>query len=272
MQLTTNIKRQFHLLLACLVFAAGIHAPGVVHAQSVGATPPKWGYKGNIGPARWGSISEGFKLCADGLQQSPIDLIGADDVSIEPMAVHYQPFPMIMVNNGNSIQVKGSGFNFIKLGMKQFDLKQFHFHTPSEHSLGGFHYAMEIHFVNQAFDGQLVVVGVFIMEGVENKTLKSIWQHLSMQVGPEQSFAGINIDPNDLIPAASQAFNYLGSLTTPPCTEGVTWYVLSEPITASMEQIAEFRSIVGLKARPTQAYNCRTVHEFPFVKNGGKLW
>ena len=264
--------RPLYIVSVFLVVTAVSQTPGSVQAQSVGNAPPKWGYKGDIGPTRWGSISNDFKMCADGMQQSPIDLIGADDVSVEPLTTNYRASPMVMVNTSNSIQVKVSGFNFVKLGMKQFDLKQFHFHTPSEHSLGGFHYAMEVHFVNQAFDGQLVVIGVFIMEGEENKTLKTIWEHLPTQIGAEQSIGGVTINPHDLIPQTSQAFNYLGSLTTPPCTEGVTWYVLSEPITASMEQIAQFRATVGLNARPTQPYNCRTIHEFPFVKGGVKLW
>ena len=264
--------RRFYFFCACFVTAIGIHLPVAVLAQNINSAPPKWGYKGDIGPERWGSISDSFKLCAEGVQQSPIDLIGADDVSLHPFVPSYRSSPMVIVNTGNSVQVKVSGMNYVKIGMKQYDLKQFHFHTPSEHSLSGYHYAMEAHFVNQAFDGELVVIGVFIMEGEENKALKTIWDNLPKQIGVEQSVAGINFNPIDLLPQASQTFNYLGSLTTPPCSEGVNWYVLSEPITASLEQIATFRALIGTNARPTQPYNCRTVREFPFVKGNGKLW
>ncbi len=254
------------LVVACACFS------GVLSAQTIKDQEPKWGYRGSIGPERWGSLSDKFRLCEVGTHQSPIDFLQAENSRPDPVVPNYKKSAMTVINTGTTIEVRLSGGNHMTVTGKRFDLKQFHFHSPSEHSIAGYHYAMELHFVHQALDGQLAVIGVFLMEENENPALRSVWDHIPPRPGEKISGPDVTLDPAALLPEVTEAYSYLGSLTTPPCTEGVTWYVAYEPVAVSLAQVATFRALFGLNARPPQPFNCRTVTLFPFIRGPGPIW
>ena len=243
---------------------------GAAMAQDYNSQQPQWGYKGKNGPERWGTLSDKFKLCEEGMQQSPIDIVGAEDVRLDFVRANYKGSPYTVVNTGSSLQVSGDGY-LSTLG-KRFELQQFHFHSPSEHTTVGTVYDMEAHFVHRSLDGQIAVLAVFMRRGVENVVLKNILRHVPNGPGEKVNVSDLKINPYDLLPPTGQGYTYLGSLTTPPCTEGITWYVLAEPVEVSDAQISTYRALFGLNARPTQPFNCRTVQLFPFVKGNGQFW
>lgn len=215
---------------------------------------PTWSYQGQSGPDHWGDLSSDYRLCAQGLHQSPIDL---DTLPAEP--VHWQhdyhPTPLKLTHDGHTIRADYAPGSSLTLYGERFELLQFHFHDPSEHSYRGQHQPMEIHFVHQQPQTQaLAVVSVLVQAGASNPTLADLWQVLPQQAqqttAPPQRF----INAADLLPEHStQAVKYGGSLTTPPCSEGVTWLVLTQTISATMDQINQFKASIGENARPTQA-------------------
>lgn len=226
-------------------------------------TTPHWGYAGTDGPDRWGSLSTDFATCGVGAQQSPINLNDADAISanIGKIQLAYHSTPLRIVNNGHTIQVNCEPGSSASLRGHSYDLKQFHFHTPSEHTHNGNRYAMELHLVHQNAAENIAVLGVFIKEGAANPALDPIWQHIPATPGPEQTVSGARVDAASLIPASSDYFAYLGSLTTPPCTEGVRWFVFAQPVSASREQIGKFRSVIAMNSRPLQSLDHRFVLE-----------
>jgi carbonic anhydrase len=141
-----------------------------------------------------------------------------------------------------------------------YELKQFHFHTPSEHKVDGQGQAMELHLVHMSAEGAIVVIGVLLAEGAENAGLKAVFEAMPVMAGPEQEVTG-SVDPNALLPAVRTTYRYMGSLTTPPCTEGVHWVLMTQPAEVSSAQVAAFRTIFALDARPVQPLNGRAVEE-----------
>jgi carbonic anhydrase len=166
----------------------------------------------------------------------------------------YRPTPLEVENNGHTIEVKVASGSYLRIGQERYQLVQFHFHTPSEHRLQGQEYPMELHFVHRNALGELAVVGVFLREGAANPIIQRIWDRAEAE--PAQAEM---LDPEDLLPANRDYYRYAGSLTTPPCTEGVRWHVLHEPVDVSAAQVDEFRAIFPLNARPIQPLNGRPV-------------
>jgi carbonic anhydrase len=216
-----------------------------------------WTYGGDEGPSEWGGLSADFKSCRIGMQQTPINLKTAVSGRAGVLQSSFQPMPLTILNNGHTIQVVCAPGSHTVIGNDTFNLVQFHFHHPSEHLLSGKVSEMELHFVHKADDGRLAVLGVFIQIGAENAALKPIWASMPMSAGEPQK-VGTMIDPASLLPGG-RYFRYSGSLTTPPCTEGVLWTVFETPITASGEQIRKFASLFPLDARPVQPLHGRTV-------------
>ncbi|MFZ5764403.1 MAG: carbonic anhydrase family protein [Thermodesulfobacteriota bacterium] len=222
---------------------------------------PHWGYSGAEGPEHWGDLSPDYALCRDGRSQSPIDIIPSvagksDAVGLE---FGYRDMPLKVLNNGHAIQVNAGGDSTLRIGPAAYRLVQFHFHSPSENTVNGHAYDMEVHLVHRNEQGQFAVVGVFMEKGRTNPFVQTIWDNIPHAVNQEVEVAGASANAAELLPANGSYYQWSGSLTTPPCSEGVAWYMLKEPVQVSAEQVEKFVSVIGANARPVQPLLHRTV-------------
>jgi carbonic anhydrase len=247
-----------------------VHGPSAVSATAVAGAVEKsakgkahWGYTGAIGPEAWSRLSAEFATCGKGRRQSPIDLVDRDfsPLSLEQVRFDYLPAAFQVVHNGHTVEVRPAGTNRIVARGKDYKLLQFHFHHPAEERFNGKGFALDAHFVHRADDGELAVVTVLFEEGAANPELQRIWDHMPLDSNDRVgSGEGVTFNPVSMLPAdRAKHLQYIGSLTTPPCTEGVVWFVLRQPVTASAEQIALFRKMVGMNARPVQPVNGRLI-------------
>lgn len=238
----------------CLAAGRGLSAPAE-HAAAPGATT-HWGYQGNTGPEHWGELQPDFKVCQLGIEQAPVDLAGGMTGDPGAIALDYKPLPLRIVNNGHTIQVNADAGSGCAIAGTRYELLQFHFHHPSEHLLSGRPFDLECHFVHRSGAGNIAVVAVFVRPGAANAVLQSVFDAMPAKEGPELR-AGGSIDAMALLPKAGTYFRYMGSLTTPPCTEGVTWTVFRDPLEASPEQIRRFAALFPNNARPVHRLNRR---------------
>ncbi len=215
-----------------------------------------WGYEGPQAPEHWGSLDPGFAVCSNGREQSPIDLTGAERKALSEIGFEYAPSPICIQNNGHSIQVDYQTGSGIVLDGTRYGLVQFHFHHRSEHTVDGADFPLELHLVHADADGALAVVGVFLEEGAANEAIAPVWRHLPAEAGPAALVAG-TVDANALLPERRTTWRYRGSLTTPPCSEGVSWLMMTEPVTASREQIGALSTLFPVNNRPVQPLNGR---------------
>jgi len=238
---------------------AGAILTGGVQAGSGHSS--QWGYKGHEGPEKWATLSGEYATCGAGTRQSPIDLskIGKVQASLEAIKFNYKPVATDIINNGHTIQLNYQPGSSITVADKTYDLLQFHFHSPSENTVSGKPFDMEMHLVHKSKDGDLAVVGVFIKQGKENPTLKPTWKNMPSKAGAHKMIAGVNLNASNLLPRNKAYSHFKGSLTTPPCSEGVNWFVMDEPIEVSTKQLAKFIDVIGLNARPVQNLNDRFV-------------
>lgn len=235
---------------------------------ALGAQTKHWAYADHgddVGPAKWGTLP-GDATCASGKQQTPINLVtgAAKPQDLPNLVFAYKPSSLSMTNNGHTIQITyGPGSTLGRAGSTDTStLAQFHFHAPSEHTVDGASYPMEVHLVHVDAAGKPVaVLGVFIKAGKENAGLAKAFQSLPAKSGDTSAPAGATIDAPVLLPADKTFFTYPGSLTTPPCTEGITWYVFKDPIEMSPAQIAAFTKLehLGHTNRPIQKLGARVV-------------
>jgi len=245
------------LAMAALT-AAFVDPPEAAEEAKTPAHPAHWSYGGEGGPAHWGELAPENGPCATGAQQSPIDLSGAMSASIGTPQPHWLPaHGGMIVNNSHTIQVDVSNGGGLKLDGKDYTLKQFHFHHPSEHTVDGKQFPLEVHFVHASGDGDLAVVGVLFNEGAANPNLDAIWATAPGREG--KAAVAFDIDVANFLPAKHDAFRYEGSLTTPPCSETVHWTVMASPQTVSPSQIAAFSALFPSNARPVQPLNRRYV-------------
>jgi len=222
-----------------------------------------WGYEGEEGPENWGEMKEEYSACKAGIRQSPVDLMAPIKAELAPLEIDYQAVPLKVANNGHAIQVDQKGAGTLKFQGREYQLLQFHFHTPSEHKIDGKAREMEAHFVHKSEQGQLAVIGVMINAGKENAALKKVWDNMPHDV-TEVGVEGASINAADILPAGKHYQHYIGSLTTPPCSEGVRWIVLNDPIEMSRAQIDAFKAIISHNARPVQPMHER------FLLHGGE--
>lgn len=220
-----------------------------------------WGYVGQEGPEHWAELDPSFDMCKRGKNQSPIDLKQFVDANLPPLGFHYQSGGYEEVNNGHTIEIDYDHGSTITLDGRTYELKQFHFHTPSENHINGKEFPMEAHLVHADAEGNLAVIAVMIEEGPENPVLAAAWS-----VMPEQPDTAVHlshqISAEGLLPADRDYYRFEGSLTTPPCSEGVIWLVMKHPITASAAQIKRFAQVMGHpNNRPIQPLNARLVIE-----------
>lgn len=221
-----------------------------------------WGYAGETAPRFWGELSPEFATCKTGRNQSPVDLRDAQALGTQGLGgldIAYRDSLLKIVNNGHTVQVNFPLGSYIKIGGHRYELLQFHFHTPSEHHKEGFAYPMEMHLVHKDGDGNLAVLGILFQEGEENPYLNGILKRLPKEVGKEQLYEDFKLNPVNFLPANTEFYKYSGSLTTPPCSEGVYWMVFKHPLEASARQIRQMNELMGDNARPVQPLNARSL-------------
>lgn len=235
---------------------AGAAGAGALVLGTGAHAQPHWGYEGEYGPEHWGSLDPGFAVCNNGREQSPIDLTGAASEALSEIGFDYAPSPISIVNNGHSIQVDYQAGSGIVLDGTRYGLVQFHFHHRSEHTVDGADFPLELHLVHADAEGALAVVGVFLEEGGANEALAPVFSQMPKEAGPAAVVEG-TVDAAALLPERRTTWRYPGSLTTPPCSEGVSWLVMTEPVTASREQIEAFRALFPVNNRPVQPLNGR---------------
>ena len=217
-----------------------------------------WGYVGAEGPENWASLSPDFSACS-GRNQSPIDLAGFVEADLKPIQFSYEAGGTEIINNGHTVQVNYAPGSKIELGGHAFELKQFHFHTPSENHINGKPFPMEAHLVHSDKDGNFAVVAVMFEEGAPNKALEAAWARMPEKAGDKHPLPDA-VAAEALLPADRDYYRFNGSLTTPPCTEGVWWLVMKEPVSASKEQIEHFSHVMHHpNNRPVQPVNARPV-------------
>jgi carbonic anhydrase len=242
------------VLIACLLTATAIAAAQHEEAH------PHWEYVGKNGPVNWGKMDPAFHACSEGHAQSPIDIRGAHlNKSLQPIEFHYLGGPVTIENNGHTVMVTPGPGSYIIANGVRYDLQQFHFHHPAEESVHGKLDDLDVHLVHKSADGKLAVVGVRFREDPNdaNATLATLWTKLPTQVGQKDDLPEIN--PGGLLPADRGYWTYMGSLTTPPCTEGVRWFVLERDLPVSREQLRYFSGVEKLNSRPIQDTHHRRI-------------
>jgi carbonic anhydrase len=227
------------------------------------AHDPHWSYEGEFGPDQWARVKPAFKVCELGKRQSPIHIQEAVTLQgpAEPLQFDYRPSGGSVVHNGHTIQVDLEPGNTLSVRGTSYELLQFHFHHPSEERINHRSFAMVAHLVHRNHEGQLAVVAVLIDPGEANSLIHKVWTHMPLDSGDRVRLPAGLIDLRELLPADGRYYQFMGSLTTPPCTEGVLWNVLKTPVTVSREQLRLFSQIFPNNARPVQALNGRMVRE-----------
>jgi carbonic anhydrase len=246
--------------------AAAWVAVSALAAGSAVAEPPgasaHWSYSGATGPKHWGSEDPAFAACATGRHQTPINIETAVSEPLPSIEFDYRPIPLIVTDTGHSFQVNApSGSGGITIAGERYELVQFHFHRPSEEAIRGHHEAMVAHLVHKNAKDELAVVAVLIRPGEPNAFLKSVFDHFPAKGVPQSSVAGAMLQLTDFLPTQRGYYTFDGSLTTPPCTEHVRWFVLKSPVQASSRQVQQFATRYPHDARPVQPLNDRTVSQ-----------
>ena len=219
----------------------------------------EWAYTGEHGPQHWADVKADFAACGTGKAQSPIDIHGATSGTPAPIKFDYHAVPLHIIDNGHTVQVTYAAGSSIAVGGKRYELAQFHFHHPSEERIDGKGYPMVAHLVHKSADGALAVVAVLLREGAQNPLIATLWKNLPTEKEKEMASEKVTINAARLLPASRAYYGFAGSLTTPPCSEGVTWLVLATPVELSASQISRFVKIYSSNARPLQALNGRAI-------------
>ena len=217
-----------------------------------------WSYEGATGPEHWSALSPDFSACQAGRQQSPIDITNPVNSDLSAIEFHYKPAEVKVIDNGHTIQVNYPPGSYIVVEGHRYELVQFHFHHPSEELINGRRYDLVVHMVHQDADQHKAVVAVLANQGPGNLAIDEVLKQLPRIKEKEVSTAG-TIDPRDLLPKKRGYYQFKGSLTTPPCTEGVRWIVLKNPVTVSKSALGQFSARYPHNARPAQPRNAREV-------------
>ena len=239
----------FAIAAACAAVLAGCGGES--------ASPAHWSYEGENGPEHWGELDPSYALCADGSAQTPIDVTSPSPTALADPELAYEEGTADVENTGHTIQANAAPGSALRVGGEEYPLAQVHFHAPSEHTIDGVHSPIEAHFVHKTEDDRLAVVGVLLDTG---ESPNDAWQPFvgALTVEVDQS-AEAELDWRTMLPADASTIRYRGSLTTPPCTEGVRWLLLQQPVALSAEQIAAFETAYSGNNRPVQPLNDRPV-------------
>ena len=239
---------------------AKLRADKAVSGHAADAHAAHWGYDGAAGPETWGQLKPEFATCANGSRQSPIDIRSGVKVDLEAIQFDYRPTGFSVIDNGHTIQVNLAGGNSIEVQGRRFELLQFHFHRPSEERVNGRQFDMVAHLVHKDPAGKLAVVAVLLDRGSAQPLVQAVWNNLPLERGTEQ-VVRTELDMNHLLPADRRYFTYMGSLTTPPCSEGVLWLVLQQPMPVATEQVNVFSRLYPMNARPIQQASGRLIKQ-----------
>ncbi|NRR30591.1 carbonic anhydrase family protein [Oxalobacteraceae bacterium] len=224
------------------------------------AEAPHWSYQGHAGASHWGDLQSDFATCKLGTEQSPIDIRGAVNADLPALGFQYVPSKAEVVNNGHTIQVNLAAGSTVKLASGDYQLLQWHVHTPSEEKVNGKAYPLVAHLVHKNADGKLAVVAVLFKQGKSNPVLAKVFAAMPAKADQKAELAE-DFNPADLLPAKQGYYAFKGSLTTPPCSEGVQWQVLKQPVEMSAAQLKTFRKLYPMNARPVQPLNGRTLQQ-----------
>lgn len=252
--------RRAWMTLVLLVMAVALVS---AIAQAQWKTP--WDYEGTRGAGHWGDLDPEYAACKAGREQSPIDIRNAKKAELPTIRFEDKSGPLkYLINNGYTIRVNyhapGSG-DFLIVGDKRYQLTQFHFHRPSEEYIHGKPYDMVLHLMYEASDGKVAGVAVLLKSGRANATIQQLWEHMPATAGKEKEVPGVEINPGGLLPHDTAYYTYVGSLTAPPCTEDVVWFVLKTPMDISAAEINAFARLYPHDVRPIQPLNRRVVKE-----------
>jgi carbonic anhydrase len=249
----------FHrtVLYASILSLTGL--PTVNAAQE--AHPPHWTYAGKEGPENWGNLDSSYAACSNGHAESPINITGARKTDLPALKFDYHSVPLNIVDNGHTIEINYAAGSTLTVGEQIYTLKQFHFHHPSEEHVDGKGFPLVAHLVHADADGHLAVVAVLFELGSANPLIDTLWKNIPSEKEKPQDIPSVSIQVRDLLPNGVGYFTYTGSLTTPPCTEGVSWYVLKRHVTVSPQQLAAFAKIYPMDARPIQPTDGRDILE-----------
>jgi carbonic anhydrase len=235
-------------------------SPGGHEGHEGHAGQAHWSYSSDGGPAEWARMKPEFATCGIGQRQSPIDIRDGIRVDLEPITFDYRPAGFNVVDNGHTIQVNLGVGNAIVVNQRRYELVQFHFHRPSEERINGRQYDMVAHLVHKDLDGRLAVVAVLIERGGAHPVVQQVWNSLPLEK-QEPMTGPAPLNPALLLPEDRRYFTYMGSLTTPPCSEGVLWMVLKQPVSLSDQQLAVFAKLYPMNARPLQSSAGRVIKE-----------
>jgi carbonic anhydrase len=248
-------------------FGAGVLAIVVGTVLSLAATAGygaeegRWSYAGPTGPAKWGTLDKGFAQCKLGQNQSPIDIpdASARKGDLAPLLFNYKPSPIRIIDRGHTIQVNYAAGSFLSVNGKRYELTAIQFHKPAEEKIDGKGHDMDAHLVHRSPDGKLAVIAVLLDTGKENRLIKALWDNLPKEKGKENVVDAVKISAVDLLPENKGYYTFAGSLTTPPCSEDVTWFVMKTPVQVSADEIARFARSYPMNARPVQPVNSRDI-------------
>lgn len=232
----------------------------VVGLLATPAVATDWTYEGETGADRWGHLDTDFEICERGIMQSPIDLGQANATGEVEVSVDWQEGPLTILNNGHTVQANFAAGSTMMSGGKTFNLVQVHFHTPSEHAVNGERFPLTAHFVHASDEGELAVLGVMYVEGDRHSEMQKLVDAAPAEAAAAATVDGVTIDPAMLLPEGEADFavyRYMGSLTTPPCSEGVNWHVVPELVEVGADQLAAMEGVMGMNARPLQLLNGR---------------
>lgn len=251
-----RIRSRIFFLMMSWIFASSAVTPG--QGQDPEHT---WDYSEAQGPRHWGDLKPDFATCKTGHRQSPIDIRDTRKTDLPPIQFDYKVSPLHIIDNGHTVMINSDPGSYMSVGGKTYQLKQFHFHRPSEEKIHGKGYDMVIHLVHADQEGNLAVVAILLQKGEDNPLIHELWDHLPKEKGKEETLENVRIDAAGLLPADRSYYTYPGSLTTPPCGESVVWFVLTRPGMVSAAEIEQFGKLYRNNARPTQAQYDRVVLE-----------
>jgi carbonic anhydrase len=221
-----------------------------------------WGYTADVAPSHWSELNKQYHMCSEGKSQSPINIVASSDIDLPALKLDYKTKSGTVIDNGHSVQINIEAGSTFSIGKDIYELKQFHFHTPSENNINAKSFPLEAHFVHATADGKLAVVGVMFEEGEANPILAKIWGNFPLKTGEKINFVLSSDDVKALLPKNKDYYKFTGSLTTPPCSEEVKWHVIKTPLTISKEQVKQFFDIYGhTNNRPIQDTNKRSIEE-----------
>lgn len=230
-------------------------------AQEPHAAEHVWDYGESHGPSHWGELKPEFAPCKDGHRQSPIDIRNPQKATLPQIQFDYKSSPLHIIDNGHTVMINYSPGSSISVNGKKYALKQFHFHRPSEEKINGNGFEMVVHLVHTDDEGKLAVVAVLLQKGEDNPLVHELWNDLPKEKEKEEFLDSVKIDVAGLLPADRSYYSFQGSLTTPPCSENVTWFVLKHPVSVSQAEIDQFSKLYRHDARPTQPLYDRVVLE-----------